>query len=110
MTSQHMAATPWAKGAFRLRELAGSSGVLPGRSEKAGSLGALRPFCRVAVEGRQRLRGMPLDQPISEDELHAYVDGDIRAGAPPRYGPIPRPSSRRGRAHEVFRAQREAIH
>ncbi len=53
---------------------------------------------------------MPSDHPISEDELHAYVDGDIE---PARRLDIalylarhPEEAARL----EVFRAQREAIH
>lgn len=53
---------------------------------------------------------MPTDRAISEDELHAYIDGDIE---PERRFDIalylaqhPKEAARM----EVFRAQREAIH
>lgn len=52
---------------------------------------------------------MPGDQPISEDELHAYVDGDI---APGRRLDIALYLARHpdeAARMEVFRAQREAI-
>jgi len=53
---------------------------------------------------------MPGDQLISEDELHAYVDGDI---APARRLDIALYLARHpaeAARMEVFRAQREAIH
>jgi anti-sigma factor RsiW len=53
---------------------------------------------------------MPSDQPISEDELHAYVDGDIE---PARRLDIALYLARHpdeAARMEVFRAQREAIH
>jgi len=53
---------------------------------------------------------MPSDQPISEDELHAYVDGDIE---PARCLDIALYLARHpdeAARMEVFRAQREAIH
>ncbi|HKW54120.1 MAG TPA: hypothetical protein VJO12_10530 [Stellaceae bacterium] len=53
---------------------------------------------------------MPGDQPISEDELHAYVDGNV---APGRRLDIALYLARRpaeAARMEVFRAQREAIH
>ena len=53
---------------------------------------------------------MPGDQPISEDELHAYVDGDV---APERRLDIALYLARHpdeAARMEVFRAQREAIH
>ena len=52
---------------------------------------------------------MPGDQPISEDELHAYVDGNV---APGRRLDIALYLARRpaeAARMEVFRAQREAI-
>jgi len=53
---------------------------------------------------------MPSDQPISEDELHAYVDGDIE---PARRLDIALYLARHpdeAARLEGFRAQREAIH
>lgn len=53
---------------------------------------------------------MPVDQPISEDDLHAYVDGD---GEPARRLDIALYLARHpddAARMEVFRAQREAIH
>lgn len=53
---------------------------------------------------------MPPDQPVSEDELHAYVDGDID---PARRLDIALYLARHpdeAARMEVFRAQREAIH
>jgi anti-sigma factor RsiW len=53
---------------------------------------------------------MPTDRPISEDELHAYVDGDIaherRLDIALYLAHHPNDAARM----EVFRAQREAIH
>ena len=53
---------------------------------------------------------MPSDQPINEDELHAYVDGDIE---PARRLDIALHLARHpdeAARMEVFRAQREAMH
>jgi anti-sigma factor RsiW len=53
---------------------------------------------------------MPGDQPISEDELHAYVDGDIAPGRRLDIALYLARHPAEAARMEVFRAQREAIH
>jgi anti-sigma factor RsiW len=52
---------------------------------------------------------MPGDQPISEDELHAYVDGDIAPGRGLDIALYLARHPAEAARMEVFRAQREAI-
>ena len=52
---------------------------------------------------------MPGDQPISEDELHAYVDGDIAPGRRLDIALYLARHPEEAARMEVFRAQREAI-
>jgi anti-sigma factor RsiW len=53
---------------------------------------------------------MPDDQPISEDELHAYVDGDVEPGRRLDIALYLARHPDEAARMEVFRAQREAIH
>jgi anti-sigma factor RsiW len=53
---------------------------------------------------------MPGDQPISEDELHAYVDGDVAPGRRLDIALYLARHPAEAARMEVFRAQREAIH
>jgi anti-sigma factor RsiW len=53
---------------------------------------------------------MPGGQPISEDELHAYVDGDIAPGRGLDIALYLARHPAEAARMEVFRAQREAIH
>jgi anti-sigma factor RsiW len=52
---------------------------------------------------------MPGDQPISEDDLHAYVDGDIAPGRRLDIALYLARHPAEAARMEVFRAQREAI-